>query len=273
MKKALLINDMAGYGKVALSAMIPVLSHMETEVFNLPTALVSNTLDYGKFAILDTTNYMRQTLTTWDELGFSFDAIAAGFIVSAEQVQLIVDYCRKQHEKGVWVFTDPIMGDDGHLYNGVTPQTIENMRHLVAVSDIIVPNQTEAAYLASNNCAAKDMTRAETEGLLDHLRNLGAKSVIVTSASVEGQKQVCGYDKNTDEYFFLPFEESPIRFPGTGDIFAALVFGKMLGGENLKTATQAAMRTVEKIIRLNKDNADKYKGIPIEMYLKTIDEE
>lgn len=58
-KKLLLINDMAGYGKVALSAMIPVLSHMKYEVFNLPTAIVSNTLDYGKFDILDTTDYMK----------------------------------------------------------------------------------------------------------------------------------------------------------------------------------------------------------------------
>ena len=47
-KQVLLINDMAGYGKVALSAMIPVLSHMKVNVHNLPTALVSNTLDYGK---------------------------------------------------------------------------------------------------------------------------------------------------------------------------------------------------------------------------------
>ena len=31
-KKLLLINDMAGYGKVALSAMIPVLSHMKYQV-------------------------------------------------------------------------------------------------------------------------------------------------------------------------------------------------------------------------------------------------
>lgn len=51
----LLINDMAGYGKVALSVMIPVLSHLKYETFNLPTALVSNTLDYGQFDILETT--------------------------------------------------------------------------------------------------------------------------------------------------------------------------------------------------------------------------
>lgn len=67
-KKLLLINDMAGYGKVALSAMIPVLSHMKYEVFNLPTAIVSNTLDYGKFDILDTTGYMKNAIAVWEQL-------------------------------------------------------------------------------------------------------------------------------------------------------------------------------------------------------------
>ena len=40
----LLINDMAGYGKVALSVMIPVLSHLKYETFNLPMLM------YGKEA-------------------------------------------------------------------------------------------------------------------------------------------------------------------------------------------------------------------------------
>lgn len=66
----LLINDMAGYGKVALSAMIPVLSHLKYEIFNLPTALVSNTLDYGRFDILDTSEYMQHTLQIWEEFLF-----------------------------------------------------------------------------------------------------------------------------------------------------------------------------------------------------------
>lgn len=70
-KKLLLINDMAGYGKVALSAMIPVLSHMKYEVFNLPTAIVSNTLDYGKFDILDTTGYMKMQSLSGNSLGLN----------------------------------------------------------------------------------------------------------------------------------------------------------------------------------------------------------
>lgn len=57
----LLINDMCGYGKVALSAMLPVLSHMGYRIHNLPTALVSDTLNYPKFYIHDTTEYVRQS--------------------------------------------------------------------------------------------------------------------------------------------------------------------------------------------------------------------
>ena len=78
----LLINDMAGYGKVALSVMIPVLSHLRFETFNLPTALVSNTLDYGQFDILDTTEYMENTLLVWKKLMFSFDAICHLFYMN-----------------------------------------------------------------------------------------------------------------------------------------------------------------------------------------------
>ena len=74
-RQILLINDMAGYGKVATAAMLPILSYMGHPTYNLPTALVSNTLDYGKFNILDTTDYIKGVFPVWKELGFKFDAI------------------------------------------------------------------------------------------------------------------------------------------------------------------------------------------------------
>ena len=85
-KKILVMNDLPGYGKVALAAAQPILSHFGYHVYNLPTALVSNTLNYGKYQILDTTEYMRETVKVWQELGFTFDAVMTGFIVSHEQL-------------------------------------------------------------------------------------------------------------------------------------------------------------------------------------------
>ena len=271
-KKLLLINDLAGYGKVALSAMIPVLSHMKYETYNLPTAIVSNTLDYGKFDILDTTQYMNNTLSVWEQLGFKFDAISTGFIVSKEQTELITKFCKEKSDSGSLIFTDPIMGDDGKLYNGITEDTVTLMRELVSVADYIVPNYTEAAYLANVTYQEEGTSEDELYAIIDILRNLGSKSVVITSAKVKGadSKSVIGYDHKEKSYFRIDFNEIPVRFPGTGDIFSAVFIGKIMDGENLCEATKQAMRVVSEMIKINLDNVDKYKGIPIETCLGVI---
>ena len=61
-------NDLPGYGKVALAAMVPLFSRMGHFPYQVPTAVVSNTLDFGKFRIQDMTDYMRDTIKVWDEL-------------------------------------------------------------------------------------------------------------------------------------------------------------------------------------------------------------
>lgn len=272
-KKVLLINDLAGYGKVALSAMLPVLSYLKYETYNLPTAIVSNTLDYGKFDILDTTQYMKNTLRVWKELDFRFDAISTGFIVSQEQTQMVTDFCRENSAKGVTVFTDPIMGDDGRLYNGMSEETVELMRKLVSVADYIVPNYTEACYLTRTAYEAEGVSEEAYHKMIDALRTLGAKSVVITSAVVKDsdKKSVVGYDHKEGKYFRIDFEEIPVRFPGTGDIFSAVFIAKILVGENLHNATQKAMDAVRTMIAENTENVDKFKGIPLETCLEVLD--
>lgn len=274
-KKILLVNDLAGYGKVALSAMIPVLSHMGCETFNLPTALVSNTLDYGKFEILDTSEYMKRTLAVWTELGFAFDAVSTGFIVSKEQTELLTEFCKDRAEKGSIIFTDPIMGDEGVLYNGISEDTVALMRKLIGVADYIVPNYTEASYLAGAAYQEDGASEEEYHAIIDRLRKLGAKSVVITSAKVKDAsvKSVIGYDHKEKEYFKIDFDEIPVRFPGTGDIFSAVFLGKIMSGSSLFEATKQAMNTVRNMIAQNVDNVDKYKGIPIEICLEALNDE
>lgn len=274
-KKILLVNDLAGYGKVALSAMIPVLSHMGCETFNLPTALVSNTLDYGKFEILDTSEYMKRTLAVWTELGFAFDAVSTGFIVSKEQTELLTEFCKDRAEKGSIIFTDPIMGDEGVLYNGISEDTVALMRKLIGVADYIVPNYTEASYLAGAAYQEDGASEEEYHAIIDRLRKLGAKSVVITSAKVKDAsvKSVIGYDHKKKEYFKIDFDEIPVRFPGTGDIFSAVFIGKIMSGSSLFEATKQAMNTVRNMIAQNVDNVDKYKGIPIEICLEALNDE
>ena len=233
----LLINDMAGYGKVALSVMIPVLSHLKFETFNLPTALVSNTLDYGQFDILDTTEYMENTLLVWKKLMFSFDAICTGFIVSERQSSLVYEYCKEQQKSGTSIFVDPIMGDEGTLYNGVTEQTVAHMKKLVGVADYIVPNYTEAARLTGVEYH-ESATISEVDEMIQRLGNMGAKSVIITSIQQDGKDVVAGFDHKTKQRFTIPFYNIPVRFPGTGDIFSSVLLGKLMEGNSLYDSTK-----------------------------------
>lgn len=266
-RQILLVNDIAGYGKVATAAMLPILSYFGYPTYNLPTALVSNTLDYGKFNILDTTEYIKGVFPVWKQLGFSFDAIATGFIASERQADIVARYCQEQAALGTTIFVDPIMGDEGKLYNGVTAATINSMREMLSVAHICYPNYTEACYLTGRAYQPDGISQGEAHSLLDHLRKTGTKSALVTSVPVDGTPSVIGYNHMNGEYFQLTYEEIPVHFPGTGDIFSAVLIAHLLDGEELKHSVRMAMDAVYQLIDLNKDNLDKNRGIPLEQYL------
>ena len=269
-KQILLINDLAGYGKVATAAMLPILSYMGHPVYNLPTALVSNTLDYGKFNIMDTTDYIKGVFPVWKELGFRFDAIATGFIASERQAQIVAAYCREQAANGTVIFVDPIMGDEGKLYNGVTEAAVQSMREMISVAHLIFPNYTEACYLTNVPYRKEGVSWQEAKELLDKLRQLGTKSALITSLMVDGQCAVVGYNHFIGEYFLLPYTEIPVHFPGTGDMFSAILIGHLLNDEPLKPSTRIAMDALYRLIEVNKDNEDKNRGIPIENWLSLL---
>ena len=271
MKSVLLINDIAGYGKVATAAMLPILSYMRVPTYNLPTALVSNTLDYGKFSILETTDYIKSVFPVWRELGFHYDAIATGFIASEHQASIIANYCREQALRGTAIYVDPIMGDEGKLYNGVTESTISSMREMLSVAHLCFPNYTEACYLTGTPYCESGVTIDEANELIAKIRNIGAQSVLITSIIVDGKTSVVGYNAANNEEFCLTYDEIPVHFPGTGDIFSAILIGHLLHDKELKYSTRRAMDNVRKLIDLNKNNTDKNRGIPLERYLSVLD--
>ncbi len=270
-KQILLINDIAGYGKVATAAMLPILSYMGLPVYNLPTCLVSNTLDYGKFHLLDTTDYIQGVFPVWRELGFRFNAIATGLLASPRQASIVAHYCVEQAKQGTTIFVDPIMGDEGKLYNGVSEESIDSMRLMLSVSDLTYPNYTEACYLTNTPYRAGGVTFDEASVLLDNLRKLAPRSVLITSITVDGQPSVVGHNHISDEHFILPYDEIPVHFPGTGDIFSAILIGQLMHGQPLRQSTRRAMDSVAQLISLNQDNRDKNRGIPVEKYLHLLD--
>ncbi len=274
-KQVLLINDLPGYGKVALAAMVPLLSRMGHYTFQLPTAVVSNTLDYGKFRIQDLTDYMKDTLDVWDQLGFDPDCICTGFVLSIQQVEIIRAYLEsRSQDKKRLVVVDPIMGDGGHLYNGIGPDRVDAMKELVRLSDVMLPNMTEAGFLTGLGPGVESGTESQIRSLVDRLRDLSGKSVVITSAteSDTGRHLVWGYDHTCQEYFQVPYEYLPVRVPGSGDIFSAIMTGALLEGNPLKAAVEKAVRVLSRLIAENQGHLQGYKGIQVEQYWDMIEE-
>lgn len=282
-KRIVLFNDLPGYGKVALAAMVPLFSRMGHFPYQVPTAVVSNTLDFGKFRIQDMTDYMRDTIKVWDELGFDPDCICTGFVLSEEQVELIGDYIRSRKprideiqnvDNGRLVMVDPIMADGGKLYNGIGMERVAAMRKLVSYSDVMVPNMTEAGFLTGICPGRERASAAELRELVDGLHKLSGKSVVITSAqdSETDEHLVCGYDHKSGQYFRVPFIFFPVRVAGSGDIFSTVMTGKLLNGESLEKAVREAVRVLTVLIRENQSHLDEYKGILVERYWKLLDE-
>lgn len=287
-KNIMLINDFPGYGKVALAAMVPILSRMGHYTFQLPTAIVSNTLDYGKFRIEEMTDYMRDTLEVWKKLGFEPDCICTGFVVSEEQAELIAEYIRglsREGKKPPLVMVDPIMADGGKLYNGIGPERVLAMRKLVGCSDVMVPNMTEAYFLTGIRPGKEAGTEKELRELTDGLRKLSGRSVVITSAVELEDTKACGqesepcrthlvygYDHIEQEYFQVPYEYLPVRVAGSGDIFSAVMTGELLKEKPLKAAVAKAVKVLSRLIGENEGHLQGYKGIVVERYWELLED-
>ena len=209
----LLLGDLTGRSRVALRMLTFELEKRGHEVLMLPTALISNTLNLGRAATLDTTDYLLESLAAWKSLGLSYDLVYIGYVTGLAQAEKLCDIADGARAHGIPIVVDPILGDNGRRYNSVTMEQAEAMKRLVWHADVITPNLTEACLLTDTPFADADV-----QALLDKLGETG-KSVLITSAG----DAVAGLDVQTGERFCIPFERVSGEHWGTGDRFCALL--------------------------------------------------
>ena len=238
----LLLGDITGRSRVALRMQTAVLEARGHEVLALPTALISNTLNLGRHAQLDTTTYLLESLETWEALGIRCDLLSVGYITGLEQAQALAGVMREMRARGVYVIMDPILGDGGKRYNAVTDGQEAGMRLLAGEADLITPNLTEACLLTGTPFDEAAKGGAAIDAMIERL-SCGGRSVLVTGCyTAQGGRAVCGAEGGAR--FDVPYEKIPGHHWGTGDLYSAEMTDALLGGATLEEAARRAAQAV-----------------------------
>ncbi len=147
MKKCAVINDISGFGNCSLTAAVPIITSMGIRVNPVVTGVFTNQTGYDDFASADLTDLIPQLITQWKKLGAHFDGILTGFLMHEKQYEYVIDFIKEFKSSKTLLLVDPVMADDGAVYETYTPQMVEGVKKLCTMADVITPNVTELAVL------------------------------------------------------------------------------------------------------------------------------
>lgn len=236
------VHDLSGLGRCSLSVILPVLSVMGIQCCPLPTAVLSahTAFPAAKSAsFLDLTPEMEQGTRHWRELGMDFDAIYSGFLGSAGRSPSCAQFIHDFRREDTLVLVDPVMGDHGKVYRTYTPEMCRLMGELAAPGRPHHPQRHGGRHPAGG-------------GLRQRAHHSGGHGELAGPA-VAGRSALGGdYRRELRAWHGrgglpgLPHRKDPLCrgpagkgavFRGTGDLFASVVLGSILRGEQLPIAT------------------------------------
>lgn len=190
-----------------------------------------------------------------------FSHILTGYVGSKsflEKVADIIQDIRKCNPALIYV-CDPVMGDQGHLY--VPEDLMVVYRDVITpLADIITPNQFElelltGATITNEEEAFKAMQILHERGpatVVLSSTNLGAEGVLVgLASSVKGGVKKCYRVE-------MPYLDAV--FVGTGDLFASCLLAWMHKDNDLKSALEKTISTVQVVIKRTLDSAREEAG-------------
>ena len=171
MSSVVAIHDLSLWSKSSLSVVLPVLEAMNHEVFMLPTMILSTQSDgYPILVKKDLSADIYSFYEQVKEYGYSFDAVYSGYLGNAEIIESVD---RIMKEEDALTLVDPVLGDNGELYQGMVEENIASSRKLVEHADISVKQEIER--LIEGNTIEKpiheDITYDDMDSTQDNLWN------------------------------------------------------------------------------------------------------
>ena len=265
-KKILTIQDISCVGQCSLTVALPILSACGMETCILPSAVLStHTAGFSGFTFRDLTDDMPAIQEHWKKENIKFKAIYTGYLGSIKQIGYVRDILKTMGTDDCVRIVDPAMADNGQLYSIFNQDYVEAMKFLCTEADILVPNITEACFLTD-----EEYKESYDEGyicnLVEKLKALGAKTVVLTGVSYEsGKTGVVVYENGKMEYY--KHDKIAKGSHGTGDIYASAFVGALMNDKSVYEAAKIAADYTVKCIINTQGDADHWYGAKFETAL------
>lgn len=248
-KRIALINDITGFGRCSVTVELPLISALKVQACPFPTALLSVHTGFPSHYIDDCTDRMRPYMENWKENGLTFDGIATGFIGSAAQIGIVIDFIEMFRTAETKVMVDPVMGDNGRLYASYTPEMCREMRRLLHYADLVTPNLTEACELLELPYPEDGaVTDEELLRMARALSDAGPAQVVITGLCSGDIIRNFIYERGREPEI-LRQRKIGIDRSGTGDAFAAIVAASLVRGETLHAAVTRAAEFISRVLK------------------------
>ena len=277
LKRICAVHDLSCFGRCALTVILPTLSAMGFQAVPLPTAVLSTHtggFDLPSIHFRDLTDDMENISHHFSELSLEFDAIYSGFLGDAKQIDHVSELIDQFSSEGTLVFVDPVMGDDGELYSTYTDELVSGMRRLCHKADIITPNITEAFFLTERefvDTSAMDREEAlgVVRGLCEGLRKFSNKKIVITGIPYGNSDfATYGFDCETETEYFYSSHRIALSYPGTGDLFASVLLGKLLGSSDFYSSLVFASNFVAEVMEYSaRFSTPRRDGVAFEAFL------
>ncbi|WP_040286274.1 pyridoxamine kinase [Sporosarcina koreensis] len=241
MKKVAVIQDLSSFGKCSLTAAIPVLSVMGIQAVPLPTAILTSQTEYPSYHSVDLTEKMPRFTDEWHKMGAAFDGIHTGFVTGSEQIGHIFEFLHTFYTDGTTLLVDPVMGDRGELYDVFTDELVGAMKDLVRRADVITPNVTECCLLTgkpfeqlASYRTNVDYVAAVEEAGRELQAETGAKVIItgLNPPELQGTRLVGNLYVDGERSHHSLQAYNGKSYSGTGDLFASVIMGGLMRGQD-----------------------------------------
>lgn len=265
-KKILTIQDISCVGQCSLTVALPILSACNMETCILPSAILStHTAGFSGFTFRDLTEDMPKIREHWEKESIKFDAIYTGYLGSIKQIGYVKDIMDTMGNEKCVKIVDPAMADNGKLYGLFNMEYVNEMKNLCKCADILLPNITEACFLANVEYKEK-YDKEYIMTLLAKLTEMGAKSVVLTGVSyVEDKTGVVVYENC--EYKYYEHKKIEKGCHGTGDVYASAFTGAYMGGKDMLTSAKIAADYTVKCIENTRTDPSHWYGVKFETAL------